>query len=84
MEKKWLACLFTLAKQVQIPCWIGLRKDREFSIHVFADASTKAFAAHTYVRVVDTDVSRREETWIDVSLVAWKARVTPKKTIGSS
>jgi hypothetical protein len=36
---------------------------------VYADASTKAFAAHTYVRIVDTDVSRREETWIDVSKV---------------
>jgi hypothetical protein len=34
---------------------------------VYADASTKAFAAHTYVGIVDTDVSRREETWIDVS-----------------
>jgi hypothetical protein len=59
-------------KQDQIPCWIGLRKDRESSIHVYADASTKAFAAHTYIRVVDTDVSRREETWIDFSLVAGK------------
>jgi hypothetical protein len=39
---------------------------------VYADASTKAFAAHTYIRVVDTDVSRREETWIDFSLVAGK------------
>jgi hypothetical protein len=77
---KWLTCLFTLAKHVKIPRWIGLRKDREFTIHVFADASTKAFAACAYVRVVDTVVSRREKTWIDVSLVAGKARVTPKKT----
>jgi hypothetical protein len=83
---KWLENLFKMANHFRIPRWIGLKKNRLFTLHVFADASTQAFAACVFIRVFESKKfsdSRREDSLTNgplVSLVTAKARVTPTKT----
>ena len=83
---KWLEDLFLLADLIEIPRFLKFQKDRNTEIHVFVDASTKAFAACAYVRVTKKviRVTAREEKGaseevIAVRLITARARVTPNK-----
>ncbi|MBZ5782479.1 hypothetical protein, partial [Klebsiella aerogenes] len=50
----WLEDLFVLEKTIAYPRYLGFSKLRKAQLHVFCDASTKAFAACVYVRVTET------------------------------
>ncbi|XP_035773911.1 uncharacterized protein LOC118456893 [Anopheles albimanus] len=70
----WLARV-KLANNVKIPRWIltGEEPKREFEMHIFVDASEKAFAAVAYARSREGDPCIR--------ILASKARVAPIKTM---
>lgn len=61
---------------IKIPRWIKSHSsDRDIQLHGFCDASTSAYAAAVYVRIVQSDNS------INVSLVTAKTKVAPIKTL---
>ena len=82
----WLEDLFVLEKTIAYPRYLGFSKLRKAQLHVFCDASTKAFAACVYVRVTEThtrETARGEEESYDevvaVTLVTAKGRMAPTK-----
>jgi len=77
---EWLEDLFILANVVRIPRCLGFKSGLEVQLHVFADASTSAFATCCYTRVFEPSTASREEKVHQVSLVSAKARVAPTKT----
>lgn len=63
-------------ENVRIPRWTGMHRDKlGIELHGFADASTRAYAAVVYLRVLHS------LTDIQVSLIAAKTKVVPLKTI---
>ncbi|KFD60490.1 hypothetical protein M514_27326 [Trichuris suis] len=62
-------------RQLKIPRWYGIRIDTSMlQLHVFADASTIAFGAVSYIRMINgSDVH--------VSLVMAKSRLAPKRPL---
>lgn len=75
---QWLKELFVNSSKIKIPRSFHFGKGKSYTLHVFVDASTEAYAAAVYVRVVD---SKGVEKLINVEsyLVTAKARVTPTK-----
>ncbi|XP_055847948.1 uncharacterized protein LOC129913326 [Episyrphus balteatus] len=63
-----------LVTEIRLPRWLGIKSDRNISLHGFADASTVAYGAALYVRVETKDQ-------ILCTLIAAKSRVAPLKTI---
>ncbi|KAF2879529.1 hypothetical protein ILUMI_26644 [Ignelater luminosus] len=72
--EKWKVDVLNL-EGLKIPRWLtGHLIDRSFwSLHVFCDASTSAYATSIFLRVVGKEVT--------VQLVQAKSRITPKKCI---
>lgn len=62
-------------EQIEIPRWIGTTEIIKIELHGFADASTLAYAAVVYAKVILCDKS------IKVSLISGKTKVAPLKTI---
>ncbi|XP_018402453.1 PREDICTED: uncharacterized protein LOC108779488, partial [Cyphomyrmex costatus] len=61
---------------VRVPRWTGRRStDLDFELHGFADASSRAYAAVVYIRVL------RAPTDVRVCLLAAKTKVAPLKTL---
>lgn len=62
--------------ELEIPRWVNLRPDCQetYSLHVFCDASAKAYACVIFLRVEQTKE-------VSISLLASKARVAPLKAI---
>lgn len=58
-------------KVISIPRWLHTKKDSQVELHVFADASSVAYAAVVYMRVVD------QTGEVHVSLVTAKTKVAP-------
>ncbi|MGV0982897.1 MAG: hypothetical protein ACOYB0_11175, partial [Polynucleobacter sp.] len=89
---EWLGELFKLSALVKIPRFLQFTSDRKIQLHVFCDASTKAFATCVYARVLEgpkktsrkkkSENAREEDSGnvISVLLITAKARVTPSKT----
>ena len=82
----WLDELLQDAQKVEIPRSFHFATGKTYTLHVFVDASTEAYAAAVYVRVEDS----REEKGsgnsplgksksVESYLVTSKARVTPTK-----
>jgi len=70
--KKWYKQLHLLS-QLQLPRWLNLSKNAdEVSLHVFCDASKKAYATCIFVRTVT-------DTGVTVQLVNARSRVAPIK-----
>ncbi|XP_029162870.1 uncharacterized protein LOC114934343 [Nylanderia fulva] len=68
-----------LLERITIPRWTQFSPDAsKVELHGFADASTKAYAAVAYLRVVSSNDK------IEVSLLAAKSKVAPIKTIDST
>lgn len=61
--------------EIRIPRWIGTTVGCNIELHGFADASTVAYGAVLYMRVVDTAGK------ITATLLCSKTRVAPVKTI---
>ncbi|XP_018395111.1 PREDICTED: uncharacterized protein LOC108773703, partial [Cyphomyrmex costatus] len=61
---------------IRVPRWTGQHKDNLwFEVHGFADASNRAYAAVTYLRVVHSSTN------FQVSLLSAKTKVAPVKTL---
>lgn len=76
--EKWTQLHFKLVslEEISIPRWRNFSADSVHAeLHSFADASTKAFAAVVYLRVVLKDRS------VTISLLVAKSKVAPLKTI---
>lgn len=66
--------VFPLLEKIRIPRWIHTSKSNtKAQLHGFCDASTDAYAAVIYLRIIDADGT------IHVSLIASKTRVVPIK-----
>ena len=88
---EWLEELFKLSALVKVPRFLQFTSDRKIELHVFCDASTKAFATCVYARVLEgtkktskkkkSENAREEDSGkvISVLLITAKARVTPSK-----
>ena len=74
---EWLTELFQDAHKIIIPRSFHFATGKNYSLHVFVDASTEAYAATVFVRVEDSRGEREVE--VDSHLVTAKARVTPTK-----
>ncbi|XP_058810637.1 uncharacterized protein LOC131675615 [Phymastichus coffea] len=55
--------------------WLGLSRQKTFEIHGFSDASSRAYAAVTYLRIDNGNGNYQ------VSLLSAKTKVTPVKTV---
>lgn len=76
LRRKWLkyrASLSSLSELV-IPRWINYSRGHQFELHCFCDASSTAYAATVYSRVVSPH-------GVFVNLLQAKSRVTPIKTV---
>jgi hypothetical protein len=51
---QWLQELFNDSSKIKIPRSFHFGKGKSYTLHVFVDASTEAYAAAVYVRVVDS------------------------------
>lgn len=73
---RWLHSRSSLkdVEKLDIPRWIGTRKESPFELHGFADASNDAYAGAIYYRVTTSDGH------IKTGLLTSKARVAPVKT----
>ncbi len=76
-KAKWEKLILQLPalRDISIPrnCFPASKDEQVIELHGFSDASTKAYAAAVYVRVVDEDV-------VHTSLMCAKSRVAPVKT----
>ncbi|XP_071579220.1 uncharacterized protein [Temnothorax nylanderi] len=62
--------------KIRIPRWTGMRQDKlDVELHGFADASTRAYAAVVFLRIVHSPSN------IQVILLAAKTKVAPLKTV---
>ena len=75
LSNKWEECLENILKVylIRFPRWIGDFENSDIELHIFCDASEKAFAATVYSRVT----SRGGE--ISTNLIMAKSRVSPLK-----
>ncbi|XP_032686449.1 uncharacterized protein LOC116851276 [Odontomachus brunneus] len=60
---------------LRLPRWSGFTADCELELHGFADASTVAYAAAVYLKVVDSSQT------VTISLLLGKSRVAPLKPL---
>jgi hypothetical protein len=75
----WLNELLNDAQKLEIPRSFYFGVGKAYSLHVFVDASTEAYAAAVYVRVEDSKGEKGSRSKIESYLVTSKARVTPTK-----
>ncbi|XP_039311334.1 uncharacterized protein LOC113006065 [Solenopsis invicta] len=78
LEERWTEYSHSLTdlKEISIPRWTNQsNSDLGIELHGFADASTRAYAAVVYIRIIHTRSS------FGVTLVACKSKVAPIKTI---
>lgn len=64
-----------ILKEIRIPRWVGVTPNDEIELHVFADASEKAYGAVAYIRVKRTDGK------IIANIISAKSRVAPLKKL---
>lgn len=78
--KQFIEQLNNLCK-VELPrCYSSLIPEaRDIQLHIFCDASEKAFSCVVYLRV--TQINAKEEDLVEVNLVLGKTRVSPMKTL---
>lgn len=66
---------FSGGEDLRVNRWLGVipcqKEDTRVSLHVFTDASSRAYAAAAYLRIADA------EGRVKVNLVALKCRLTP-------
>ncbi|XP_075157800.1 uncharacterized protein LOC142231065 [Haematobia irritans] len=76
IEKEWMKYRSSLGKfvYVQIPRWIQTSPSSHVELHCFCDASTTAYAAVVYARVMT-------EGETSVHLLQSKSKITPIKTV---
>ncbi|XP_064648547.1 uncharacterized protein LOC135500823 [Lineus longissimus] len=73
--RDWFAELKKI-EGISIPrCYFRTQPDSEITLHTFSDASSKAYAAVTYIR------QQKADGGVNLALVASKARVAPLKTV---
>lgn len=60
---------------IRIPRWLGTKTDWNTEIHLFSDASERAYAACAYARTIDSEGN------ITVHLIQSKTRVAPVKAV---
>ena len=84
---QWLEELFQLQNLIEIPRFLEFEDGRDVEIHVFVDASSKAYAACAYARVTQKVIREQareeeeaDEKVIAVQLITARARVTPGLT----
>ncbi|XP_039311339.1 uncharacterized protein LOC120359094 [Solenopsis invicta] len=78
LEERWTEYSHSLTdlKEISIPRWTNQsNSDLGIELHGFADASTRAYAAVVYIRIIHTRSS------FGVTLLACKSKVAPIKTI---
>lgn len=76
LQQKWLeyrSSLYAFSK-LKIPRWIQCSNDQKFELHCFCDASTIAYAAAVYARVITP-------RGIFVNLLQAKSKISPIKTV---
>ena len=69
--KLWMSSVLLL-EQVKVPRHIGLTKNSKYEVHIFVDASQKAFAACAFLRI-------NNEFNVKIQLMMAKSRVAPIK-----
>jgi hypothetical protein len=79
MVQRWRDYCKSLADlpNISIDRWFGTTRSPMMELHGFYDASTRAYAAAVYLRVVDITGST------DVCLIASKSKVAPIKTVST-
>ncbi|XP_039304360.1 uncharacterized protein LOC120357592 [Solenopsis invicta] len=78
LEERWTEYSHSLTdlKEISIPRWTNQsNSDLGIELHGFADASTRAYAAVVYIRIIHTRSS------FGVTLLACKSKVAPIKTV---
>ena len=75
---EWLNELFDDAHKIIIPRSFNFATGKTYSLHVFVDASTEAYAATVFVRVEDSR-GKEGSKKVDSHLMTAKSRVTPTK-----
>lgn len=82
LVKKWQEWLKSLKsiEEVHIPrCYsIHLASAEKIELHIFCDASSKAYSAAAYIRICYQENDRKS---YDVALIASRARVSPLKHV---
>lgn len=74
LQEYWLKMRHLLFEcdQIKIPRWVGIKKtSQSYSLHGFADASERAFAAVVYLR------TEHENGSVQVNLISAKSKVAP-------
>lgn len=62
--------------EIRVPRWVGYKtKHKNLSLHVFCDASERAYAAALYLRTVD------ENDMVKIQLLTAKTKITPLKRV---
>ncbi|XP_075158099.1 uncharacterized protein LOC142231374 [Haematobia irritans] len=76
ISNRWLKYRFSLPdlERIRIPRWINWSKHSKVELHCFCDASTVAYAAVAYTRVVTTSN-------IVVNLIQAKSKISPIKVL---
>lgn len=71
MQQRWLEFVngLTHLSRFRIPRWLSIKKNANFELHGFCDASSKAYGAVIYVRAVD------ENNHVNVTLLTSKSKV---------
>ena len=62
-------------ERLEVPRWLQTKHDCKYEIHGFCDASSAAYAAAVYLRVISDDGS------VKVNLVTSKSKVAPLKVL---
>ncbi len=75
---EWLNELINDAHKINIPRSFSFAKGKTYTLHVFVDASTEAYAAAVFVRVEDSR-GAKESKFVESHLMTAKSRVTPAK-----
>ena len=70
----WLARMSDIASTVAVPRSLDLEDDQDVQLHIFCDASEKAFAALAYVRI-------ESEGTVSCHILMSKSRVAPLKRL---
>jgi hypothetical protein len=75
---EWLNELINDAHKINIPRSFDFAKGKNYTLHVFVDASTEAYAAAVFVRVEDSRGAKGSK-FVESHLMTAKSRVTPAK-----
>lgn len=77
LAEKWRHMRHDLktVSKIEIPRWLGIEENGELQLHIFCDASKKAYGTVAYARFTRTNGS------IVTRLVTSRSRVTPLKVI---